>query len=166
MIKPNQLSNEPSSTRFPSILLYYYICLFLRETKQRAWTQDLRRDRKRGRKGVRKGTQRGQLAKGDAEGQSTTDSWRDQSAWDRVQAQWGRQTRRVRSPESTTVSSEEACGVLSKQTTTYWRPVPLSLPALLYRSAGLLNRESWGPIVPCWVLVLTTASYLQLTDSN
>ena len=39
---------------------------------------------------------REKLAKGDAEGQSTTDSRRDQSAWDRVQG-----------PESTTVSSEE-----------------------------------------------------------
>ena len=41
-------------------------------------------------------------------------------------------------------------------------PVPLSLAALLSRSAGLLNRGSWGPIALCWVLVLSTASYLQL----
>ena len=29
----------------------------------------------------------------------------------------------------------------------------------------LLNRGSWGPIALCWGLVLTTASYAQLTDS-
>ena len=45
-------------------------------------------------------------------------------------------------------------------------PVPLSLAALLSRSAGLLNRGSWGHITLCWVLVLSTASYTQLTDSN
>ena len=50
----------------------------------------------------------------------------------------------------------------TEQTATYWPPVPLSLAALLSRSAGLLNRGSWGPIALCWVLVLTTASYLQL----
>ena len=52
------------------------------------------------------------------------------------------------------------------QTATYWPLVPLSLAALLSHSAGLLNRGSWGPITLCWVLVLTTASYLQLTDSQ
>ena len=31
------------------------------------------------------------------------------------------------------------------ETATYWPPVPLSLAALLYRSAGLLNRGSWEP---------------------
>ena len=41
--------------------------------------------------------------------------------------------------------------------------IPLSLAALLSRSAGLLNRGSWGPS-PLWELVLTTASYLQLTQ--
>ena len=54
----------------------------------------------------------------------------------------------------------------TEQTATYWPPVPLSLAALLSRSAGLLNRGSWGPIALCWVLVLSTASYLQLTDSK
>ena len=54
----------------------------------------------------------------------------------------------------------------TEQTATYWPPVPLSLAALLSRSAGLLNRGSWVPIGPCWVLVLSTASYLQLTDSK
>ena len=54
----------------------------------------------------------------------------------------------------------------TEQTTTYWPPVPLSLAALLSRSAGLLNRGSWGPISLCWVLVLSTASYLQLIDSK
>ena len=34
------------------------------------------------------------------------------------------------------------------------------------RSAGLLNRGSWGPIALCWVLILSTAFYLQLTDFN
>ena len=54
----------------------------------------------------------------------------------------------------------------TEQTATYWPPVPLSLAALLSRCAGLLNRVSWRPIALCWVLVLSTASYLQLTDSN
>ena len=47
-----------------------------------------------------------------------------------------------------------------KQTATYWPPVPLSLAVLLSHSAGLLNRRSWGPIALCWMLVLSTASYL------
>ena len=50
----------------------------------------------------------------------------------------------------------------TEQTTTYWPPVPLSLAALISRSVGLLNRWSWGPIALCWVLVISTASYLQL----
>ena len=50
----------------------------------------------------------------------------------------------------------------TEQTATYWPPVPLSLVALLSRSAGLLNQGSWGHIALCWVLVLSTASYLQL----
>ena len=54
----------------------------------------------------------------------------------------------------------------TEQTATYWPLVSLSLVALLSRSAGLLNRRSWGPIALCWVLVLSTASYLQLTDSK
>ena len=54
----------------------------------------------------------------------------------------------------------------TEQTATYWPPVPLSLAELLSRSARLLNRVSWGPIALCWVLVLSTSSYLQLTDSN
>ena len=37
---------------------------------------------------------------------------------------------------------------------------------LISRSVGLLNQGSRGPIALCWVLVLSTASYLQLTDSN
>ena len=45
-------------------------------------------------------------------------------------------------------------------------PVPLSLAVLLSRPAGLLNRGSWGSIAIRWVLVLSTASYLQLTDFN
>ena len=52
------------------------------------------------------------------------------------------------------------------KTATFWPPVPLSLAALLSRSAGLLNQGSWGPIALCWVLVLSTASYFQLTDSK
>ena len=51
----------------------------------------------------------------------------------------------------------------TEQTATYWPQVPLSLAALLSRSVGLLNRGSWGPS-PLWELVLTTASYLQLTE--
>ena len=50
----------------------------------------------------------------------------------------------------------------TEQTATYWHPVPSSLAALLSRSAGLLCRGSWGPIALCCVLVLSTASYLQL----
>ena len=50
----------------------------------------------------------------------------------------------------------------TEQTATYWPPVPLSLAALLSRSAGLLNRGSWGPLAHWWGLVLSTASYLQL----
>ena len=50
----------------------------------------------------------------------------------------------------------------TEQTATYWPPVPLSFAALLSRSAGLLNWGSWGSIALCWVLVLATASYLQL----
>ena len=45
----------------------------------------------------------------------------------------------------------------TEETATYWTPVPLSLAALLSRSAGLLNRRSWK-------LVLTTAPYPQLTE--
>ena len=52
----------------------------------------------------------------------------------------------------------------TEQTATYWPPVLLSLAALLSRSVGLLNRGSSGPTDLCWVLVLSTASYLQLTD--
>ena len=51
----------------------------------------------------------------------------------------------------------------TEQTATYWPQVPLSLAALLSCSAGLLNRGSWGPST-LWELVLTTASYLQLTE--
>ena len=54
----------------------------------------------------------------------------------------------------------------TEQTATYWTSVPLSLAALLSCSAGLLNRGSWGPMVLCWVLVLSTASYLQLTPTD
>ena len=50
------------------------------------------------------------------------------------------------------------------ETATYSPPVPLSLAALLSRSAGLLNRGSWRAIALCWVLVLSTASYLQPTE--
>ena len=52
----------------------------------------------------------------------------------------------------------------TEQTATYWPPVPPSLAALLSHSAGLLNQGFWGPIALCWVLVLSTASYLQLTE--
>ena len=51
----------------------------------------------------------------------------------------------------------------TEQTATYWPQIPLSLATLLSRSTGLLNRRSWGPS-PLWELVLTTASYLQLTE--
>ena len=51
----------------------------------------------------------------------------------------------------------------AEQTATYWPQVPLSFSALLSRSAGLLNWGSWEPN-PVWELVLTTASYHQLTE--
>ena len=44
---------------------------------------------------LEEGTQRRQLAKGDAEEQLTLDSRRDQSAWDRVQEQWGKTSQDV-----------------------------------------------------------------------
>ena len=50
----------------------------------------------------------------------------------------------------------------TEQTATYWPPVPLSLAALLSRSARLLNRGSRGLIALRWVLVFSTASNLQL----
>ena len=50
----------------------------------------------------------------------------------------------------------------NEQTATYWPTVPLSLAALLSRSAGLLNQGSWGPIALCWLQILSTASYIQL----
>ena len=53
----------------------------------------------------------------------------------------------------------------TEQTATYWPPVPLSLATPLSRFAGLLNRGPWGPIALCWVLVLSIASYLQLTPT-
>ena len=51
----------------------------------------------------------------------------------------------------------------NEQTATYWPQVPLSLAALLSRFARLLNWGSWRPS-PLWELVLSTASYLQLTE--
>ena len=45
----------------------------------------------------------------------------------------------------------------TEQIATYWPQIPLSLAALLSRSVVLLNRGSWE-------LVLTTTSYLQLTQ--
>ena len=38
---------------------------------------------------------------------------------------------------------------VADRTATYWPPVPLSLAALLSRSAGLLNQGSWEPIALC-----------------
>ena len=51
----------------------------------------------------------------------------------------------------------------TEQTATYWPQVPLSLAALLSYSAGCSTRGPEGPC-PHWELVLTTASYLQLTE--
>ena len=47
------------------------------------------------------------------------------------------------------------CNILTPNSSVFCR--------LLSRSAGLLNRRVWRPIALCWVLVLSTASYLQLT---
>ena len=54
----------------------------------------------------------------------------------------------------------------TEQNATYWPPVPLSLSALLSRSAGLLNRGSWGPIALCWALVLSYLISNLLTPTN
>ena len=53
--------------------------------------------------------------------------------------------------------------LVTEQTATYWPQISLSLAVLLSRSAGMLNRGSWGPS-PLWELVLTTASNLELTE--
>ena len=45
------------------------LCLFWRDTKQRAWTRDLRRDRKWRRKAVSKGTQREWVGEGRRRGE-------------------------------------------------------------------------------------------------
>ena len=37
-----------------------------------------------------------------------------------------------------------------RETATYWPQVPLTIPALLPHSAGLLNRRSWGPKPSVW----------------
>ena len=69
-------------------------CLFWCETKQRPELEiSTRLEVGKGmpvREELEKGTQRRFLAKSDGEGQSTTDSRREQSAWDRVQEQWGK----------------------------------------------------------------------------
>ena len=78
----------------------------LARNQTKAWARDLDATgsgQGNARERVGKRTQRRQLAKDDAEGQSTMDSRTDQSAWDRVQEQWERQTIWVRSSESTTV---------------------------------------------------------------
>ena len=49
----------------------------------------------------------------------------------------------------------------TEQTATYWPPVPLSLAALISRSAGLLN---WGP-AGCWFLY-SILSPTWLTPTN
>ena len=67
--------------------------LVLPRNQTKAWARNLRRDRKWVRereRELKRGTQRKRLAKGDAEWQSTPDSRRDQSAWDRVQDGEGR----------------------------------------------------------------------------
>ena len=53
----------------------------------------------------------------------------------------------------------------TEQTATYWPPVPLSLAALLSRSAGLLNRGPWGPS-SLLGLVLTASNCNKLTPTN
>ena len=58
----------------------------------------------------------------------------------------------------------------TEQTATYWPQIPQSLAALLSHSAGLLNRESWGPkpSAGSWFSLSRTATrtptnWLQLT---
>ena len=65
------------------------LCLFWRETRQRVWTRDLDTtgSRQGNARGVGRRNSEKELAKSDAEGQSTSDSRRDQSAWDSVQKQ-------------------------------------------------------------------------------
>ena len=60
------------------------IGLSSRSRRDRKWARERRSERS-----WKKNAER-QLAKGDAEGQSTPNSRRDQSAWDRVQKQWGK----------------------------------------------------------------------------
>ena len=55
-----------------------------RSRRDRKWARERRSER------VGRGIQRMQLAWGDAEEQSTPDCRRDQSAWDRIQEQWGK----------------------------------------------------------------------------
>ena len=53
--------------------------------------------------------------------------------------------------------------LVTEQTATYWLQVPQSLAALLSCSAGCSTGGPQGPTL-CRVLVLSTASYLQLTE--
>ena len=78
-----------------NIYIYIYIYIYILARNQtKAWARDpsTRSEVDKGTpiSRVEEGTQRRELAKGDAEGQSTTDCRRDQAAWDRVQEHWGK----------------------------------------------------------------------------
>ena len=50
----------------------------------------------------------------------------------------------------------------TKQNCNILTPTLMAITAFLSRSPGLLNQEPGGPL--CWVLVFSTASYLQLIE--
>ena len=52
-----------------------------------------------------------------------------------------------------------------EQTAIYWPPVPLSLAALLSRSAGLLNQGSWG-LSPLWEHLISNWLQTNWTSCN
>ena len=54
------------------------------------------------------------------------------------------------------LETEQNCNILT--------PTLMAITAFLSRSLGLLNRGPEGPL--CWVLVLFTASFLQLTQTS
>ena len=71
------------------------LCQFWRETRQRVWTQDLNATRSRRRTPVGSWKKEPRevswwRARQNGSWQSTPDSRRDQSAWERVQHQWGK----------------------------------------------------------------------------
>ena len=54
----------------------------------------------------------------------------------------------------------------TEQTATYWPPNSSVFSSTSFSFCWVAISGSWGPIALCWVLVLSIASYLPLTDSN